>query len=102
VKELMPDENPPEIYSTPSEAVAGNIDWTFLRTVADYEEIDKFRGEERCYVKVGGEEKRRCRIYCNLRSKRDCQFVLLAMKTTKQRYHVYKYGEHTCKQSAEG
>src|SRR4051794_38902119 len=28
------------------------------------------------------------------RTKNNCQFMLLAMETTKHRYHVYKHGEH--------
>jgi hypothetical protein len=86
----MPAENPPRIFRT-----ADNIEWTFLRTFADFDQMHEFRRKSQCTIIAGRESNQRFRLPCNLKKYRNCQFKLLALKTTKQGYHVYKFGEHS-------
>jgi hypothetical protein len=104
-EELLPDEDPPKDFWTED-----NIEWAFLRTVSDDAELHKFRLKNHCKIKnlYTGRNITRIRFYCNNeygKLEKDCDghlikhcyFMLLAMKNTEQRYHVYKYGEHECK-----
>jgi hypothetical protein len=86
---LMPEANPPKIYST-----ADNIEWRFFQTFPDYDILDKFRHNNHTYSPVGNEESRQIRFYCKRRKLHKCQFMLLALKTTKKGFHVYKRGEY--------
>jgi hypothetical protein len=86
--EMMPDANPPAVYPM------DDIEWTFQGTFPDNGKLNKFRYEHECNHTTD----RGCtrfRFYCRCRYTNDCNFMLLAMKTTKQRYHVYKHGEHS-------
>jgi hypothetical protein len=86
----MPDANPPLIHVTED-----NVEWPFIQTFADYEIMNKFRRKNQCKSE-GNEKQRRIRFHCSSRrySSDNCQFMLLALKTTNNRYHVYKHGEH--------
>jgi hypothetical protein len=88
---LMPDGNPPSIFRTPD-----NIEWAFFQTLPDYDTFDKFRLKNNCERGGASDRNSRIRCYC-MRShgyKDKCKFMLLAVKTTKRRFHVYSYGEH--------
>jgi hypothetical protein len=86
----MPDANPTRIFHTPD-----NIEWTFLKTFPDYDEMNKFRSKMKSIAPGCGDKNNwlRIRFYCNLRSYYKCKFMLLSLKTTKHRYHVYSNGE---------
>jgi hypothetical protein len=86
----MPAENPPSIFRTPDK------EWIYLRTLVDYDQMQKFRHKCQCICTnlAGKEGYRRVRLPCKHRWAHNCQFKLLALKTTNQGYHVYKYGEH--------
>jgi hypothetical protein len=88
-KKLMPSENPPKILGT-----ADNIEWQFLQTLPDYGKMQKFRVKNQC--KGQSEDANWCRIRypCYRKRNNNCQFLLLALKTAKQCYHIYKHGEH--------
>jgi hypothetical protein len=91
-KELMPDANPPAIFRTED-----NIEWTFFQTIPDYTKMDKFRYKNQCLSrksKVLDEKSWRIRFACQRKRRHNCEFMLLAMKTAKKGYHVYKHGEH--------
>jgi hypothetical protein len=85
----MQAENPPTIFRTPGD----NIEWTYLQTFPDYKQMQEFRHKIQCQSK-GKESHQRFRFPCNVRYNRNCQFKLLALKTTSEGYHVYKLGEH--------
>ena len=85
----MSDENPPAVVGTPD-----NIQWTFLKTLADYTKMTKCWHENNCTSDARREKSYRIRNYCANKPRRQCKFMLLAMKTTKQGYHVFKHGEH--------
>jgi hypothetical protein len=87
--DLIPDENPPKMYRTPD-----GIEWQFIQTFADYDEMNTFREENQCRSRYDGEKWCRIRFVCKRTSSHNCKFMLLAMKTTKQEYHFYKHGEH--------
>jgi hypothetical protein len=87
-KELMSAENPPRIYHTED-----NIEWKFVQTFANYDQMNKFRLKNQCIINPGREKHRRLRLPCK-RKRHNCEFKLLAMKTTKKGYHVYQFGEH--------
>jgi hypothetical protein len=88
--ELMPDGNPPTIYRT-----LDNIEWAFLQTFPDYAKMHEFGIINHTTSKKNVEKRLNFRYYCYNRPKHDrCKFMLLAVKTTKQRYHVYSYGKH--------
>jgi hypothetical protein len=89
---LMAADNPPAIFRTPD-----NMEWTFLKTVVNYHQLQQFRRENQCQSISGRETSWRLRFPCNRgRSSHIyiCKFTLLALKTTKHGYHVYKHGEH--------
>jgi hypothetical protein len=89
-KELMPDADPPKIYST-----LDNIEWTFIRTFSDHDKMDEFRYVNHCECSSRGKTCwRQVRFPCLRKSSDNCQFMLLAMRSTKQRFHVYKHGQH--------
>jgi hypothetical protein len=87
----MADEKPPVIFCTPD-----SVEWAFLQTLPDYDKFHKFRLKNYCHFNGRATDKSsQFRCYCMRRSKDDkCKFMLLALKTTKQFYHVYKFGEH--------
>jgi hypothetical protein len=87
----MRHENPPAIFLTPD-----NIEFKFLRTLPDYAKLDKFRHKNHCKKKKALPKYLRFRFSCNYcrAYAYNCPFKLLAMKTTKQAYHVYGHGEH--------
>jgi hypothetical protein len=87
---LMPDENPTKIYRTPD-----NIEWTLVQTFPSYEKLQKFRLKNQCNGQSRNAKWWRIRFPCKGKyMKNKCQFKLLAMKTIKQSYHVYKHGKH--------
>src|SRR4051812_44888569 len=88
-KILMPDANPPKTFRT-----ADKMEWTFLQTFPDYDKIQKFRHKNKCLRIHGACDAKWCRIryHCLRKRKNNCEFMLLAMKTAKQCYHVYKHG----------
>jgi hypothetical protein len=85
----MPDANPPKIFHTPD-----NAEWTFLQSFADYDKMQEFRHKNQCKTKTYVDVWLRIRFNCNRRWRHNCKFQLLAMKTTKHGFHVYKHGEH--------
>jgi hypothetical protein len=91
----MTDANPPAIFRT-----ADNMEWQFLQTLPDYEKMQKFRRENHGHghsraSRRGGEKFGRARFFCKSRNKQNqCKFMLLAIKTTRNGYHVYKHGKH--------
>jgi hypothetical protein len=86
----MPAENPPKIYLTHDK-----IKWTFLQTFPSYEKMQKFRRKNKCNPVKMDAKWWRIRFHCNGRyQKNKCKFMLLAMKTTNQGYHVYKHAQH--------
>jgi hypothetical protein len=87
----MPHKIPPRIFRTPD-----NIEWTFLETFPDYERLQKFRLNNHSYATNSDGKKSRIRFYCYPKPRRvhNCKFKLLALKTSKEGYHVYKHGEH--------
>jgi hypothetical protein len=87
--ELVPDGNPPTIFRT-----LDNIEWIFLQTLPDYDTLDKFQRKNKCARSKAGDKSARIRCYCTRKRVENCKFMLLAVKTTKQQYHVYSYGEH--------
>jgi hypothetical protein len=90
VKQLMPAENPPKTFVTPD-----NVEWTFLQTFSNYDKFQKLRLKNMCRSRSLNKKMWRFRSTCQRRySTYNCQFMLLTMKNTKQRYHVYKHGEH--------
>jgi hypothetical protein len=89
MKDLMPDANPPQSYRT-----SDNIEWTFLQTFPDYDEMQKFRQTNTFKPSPGDEKYRRIRYLCMRQRTHNCKFMLMALKTTKHRYHVYKHGKH--------
>jgi hypothetical protein len=93
-KELMPDANPQKIFHTPDK-----MEWTFLQTFSDFNQMDKFRRKMKANIAgrcVNRDKWLRIRFYCNVRAYYKCKFMLLSLKTTKHRYHVYSNGEqHT-------
>jgi hypothetical protein len=88
-KKLMRDANPPAIFRT-----MDNSEWKFLQTVPNFGKLQKFRRNKHCYPTNGDAKSGRIRFYCNCLSSHKCQFKLVAMKTTKKGYHVYKRGKH--------
>jgi hypothetical protein len=89
-KDLIPDATPPKTFRT-----VDNIEWKFLKTISDYGKLDKFRHKNRCKTNCCARDSwRRIRYNCNNKLYSKCQFMLLALKTTKQGYHVYKHGKH--------
>jgi hypothetical protein len=89
-KMLMPDVDPPKDFYTDD-----NIEWTFLRTVSDVVKLNEFRLDNHCKLTTSlNGQNIRIRFYCSARYNKDCKFMLLAMKTTENGYHVYKYDEH--------
>jgi hypothetical protein len=91
-RELMPHKNPPTIFRTPD-----NMEWTFLETFPDYEKLQKFRHRNKCQLSTSqakNEKALRMRYWCLRKLMNNCKFMLLALKTTKEGYHVYKHGEH--------
>jgi hypothetical protein len=87
--DLMPDEKPPATLRT-----SDKIQWTFLRTFSDYDHVQKFRCKSQCKPRLDVEEWGRVRFYCRRRQRQNCPLMLLALKTTRRRYYVYKYGQH--------
>jgi hypothetical protein len=85
----MPPENPPKIYRTPD-----NIEWQFLQSFSDFDKMQQFRAENQCKNTWDCEKWGRIRFVCKRKRSHNCKFVLLAMKTTNQGFHVYKHGEH--------
>jgi hypothetical protein len=85
----MPDANPPMIFGTPD-----NIEWQFLQTFPEYAKLDQFRRKNHASATTGNAKSWRIRFYCNNRSRQNCNFMFLALKTTKHKYHVFKHGEH--------
>jgi hypothetical protein len=72
-----------------------NIEWSFFETLTDFDKLDKFREKHQCKVIPAARKCRRIRLLCNRKlHNNQCSFMLLAMQTTKQRFHVYKHGEH--------
>jgi hypothetical protein len=99
-KLLMPNANPPTVVHTPDKK--DNIEWTLLATFPDYEEMDKFRAEKQCKFTASSDGTlSQIRHYCNRRYQDDCKFMLLAIKTTTNQYHVYTHGDHTCKKTGK-
>jgi hypothetical protein len=90
-KGLMLDDSPPSIFHT-----SDDIEWAFLQTLPDYDTFNKFRLKSNCKHRGDASEKStRIRCYCIRRlTQAHCKFMLLGLKTTKQRYHVYSLGEH--------
>jgi hypothetical protein len=74
------------------------MEWTFLQTFPDYDKLQEFRHKNKCQLctsKEKDEKALRVRYSCPRRKRmNNCEFMLLARKTTKEGYHVYKYGEH--------
>jgi hypothetical protein len=85
----MPDENPPALFRTPD-----NIEWQFIHTFSDRDKMQKFRRENCCRFITGDKTGLRIRFPCQLKYSDNCQFMLLALRTTKEGYHVYKHGQH--------
>jgi hypothetical protein len=85
----MADNNPPEITHKPD-----NIEWAFLGTFPDLGRVDKFRYVNECRATHSDKKGILIRYHCHCRYSHGCKFMLLARKTTKQRYHVYKHGKH--------
>jgi hypothetical protein len=85
----MPVENPPDIFRTED-----NIEWKFVQTLPDYAQLQGFQRKSQCIVSTGRESHRRVRQPCCRKRSHNCQFKLLALKTTKKGYHVYVFGEH--------
>jgi hypothetical protein len=85
---LMPAANPPKVFRS------DNIEWSFLRTFANHGQLRKFLCESHCKIGTRGENIRRVRLTCCRKRSNNCEYQLLALKTTKQGYHVYKIGEH--------
>jgi hypothetical protein len=95
----MPDENPPKIFRTPD----GN-EWQFLQTFSDFDQTNKFRHKNQCRSTMDKKDIDSLRIpfYCSRRYYKTinekevckCKFTLMALKTHKGGYHVYKHGEH--------
>jgi hypothetical protein len=89
-KELIPDQKPPLIFRT-----GDNMEWHFLQTFPDFEKMDKFRSINGCQLQVERKKYWRLRLCCGRKYyPKSCKFMLLALKTTKNRYHVYKNAEH--------
>jgi hypothetical protein len=88
-KELMPDANPPPILRT-----ADKMEWQFLQTISNYAKLKKFRLLNLLKSNGAKEKYWRVRYVCQRNHKNNCKFVLLALKTTKQGYHVYKHSKH--------
>jgi hypothetical protein len=88
--DLMPDANPPTIFHTQD-----SIEWQYLQTFPNYDKMQTFRSQNKCRSRIYSETWGRIRLFCNRKSTHNCPFMLLALKTTKTRYHVYKHGEHT-------
>jgi hypothetical protein len=90
VNVLMPHEKPPTIFRT-----TDNIEYKFLQTFSNFDKMEKFRQKNHCQTTKSKKNGSRIRYYCMHRYKmKDCKFTLLAVKTTKKGYHVYKHGEH--------
>jgi hypothetical protein len=89
---MMPDANPPEIYRTQQDDI--EIEWTLTGTFPDNKKLEIFRYENECNPTTEREGPQ-IRFYCRCRYKHRCKFMLVAIKTTEQRYHVYKHGEHS-------
>jgi hypothetical protein len=88
----MPDANPPMIFRT-----VDNLEWQFLETFPDYGKMQEFRHKHQSRSETNANETWcRIRIFCKRKyyKNNNCKFMLLALKTTEQRYHVYKHGEH--------
>jgi hypothetical protein len=89
----MPAENPPQIYRTED-----NQEWKFVQTFAEHEhdQMQQFRRKSQCHfiTGTGRENNWRFRLSCNLRNYRNCEFQMLALKTTSGGYHVYTFGQH--------
>jgi hypothetical protein len=86
----MPAENPPTIFRSPD-----NIEWKFIQTFDNFDEMDKFRRKNYTHAKTWAENSwQKTRLYCYRRFKHNCPFMLLAMMSTKQEYHVYGHGQH--------
>jgi hypothetical protein len=81
----MPAVNPPRVFLTPD-----NIEWTFLRTFANYDQMQKFRRKSYCKSQ-GNKNHQRIRFRCNCR-RLTCEFKLLALKSISDGYHVYTFG----------
>jgi hypothetical protein len=90
-EEEMPEENPPPIIRTPD-----GIEWQFLKTFSDFDQINKFRHKHQCQATKDKKDSLRIRFYCRRRNKDDCKckFTLMTLKTHNGGYHVYKHGEH--------
>jgi hypothetical protein len=86
--EMLPDDNPPQIY------LMDDIEWTFLDTLPDFETMREFRREKQCNMGAIDKKRKRMRSNCARKYKDECKFKLLALKTPKNRYHLYKHGEH--------
>jgi hypothetical protein len=90
MRDLMPEENPSKIYCTPD-----NIEWTFLQTFSSYDRMQKFRRKNKCQSVKSNAKWCRIRFHCNGQyNENQCKFMLLAMKTTNQGYHIYTHGKH--------
>jgi hypothetical protein len=87
--ELMPAANPPQIYHTDD-----NIQWRFLQTLTDYGQLQTFRQKNHCTIRGGRQTHWRLRLPCQRRYTHNCEFQLLALKTTSGGYHVYTFGAH--------
>jgi hypothetical protein len=78
------------IFVTPD-----NAEWTFLQTFPDSENIEKFLRENNCKSwALNNKTWLRKRVSCYRKVSHNCPFMLLAIKTTKKRYHLYKHREH--------
>jgi hypothetical protein len=89
LKELMPDASPPKLFRTPD-----NIEWAFLKECSAFDKLEEYRYENQCKYKAGVVTWSRVRFHCNRKFTHNCEFSLLAMKTIKEGYYVYKKGEH--------
>jgi hypothetical protein len=87
--DLMPHQKAPTLFHTPDK-----IEWTFVETFSDYEKLQNFRLKNHFFSPNSYEKRNRLRFYCNRRRANNCEFMLLALKTTKEEYHVYKHGKH--------
>jgi hypothetical protein len=70
------------------------MEWTFLETCPDYEKLQKLQLNNHTFAPKSYEQRSRIRFYCNGRRAHNCEFMLLALKTKTEGYHVYKHGKH--------
>jgi hypothetical protein len=81
-------ENPQKVFCTEDDS-----EWTFVQTFPDFDQMQEFRRKNQCKTRW---DKNAWTIacHCNRKYTHNCKFILLALKTTKNGYHIYKQGKH--------